>query len=219
MEWIHKFDLFLFDFDGLLVDTERLHFHAYMFLCYNHGFELGWDFARYCDIAHSSATALKEALYREFPELFKEESDFSVLYAEKKKIYIELLKEAPLQLMPGAAELLTALDNAGLRRVVATHSPREQIDLIKAQLPILSTVPTWITREDYKDPKPAPDAYLTAIAQVGKEGDRMIGFEDSMRGLTALRATPALPLLIAPTCPLTLSSGTLYFPTLKDIIV
>ncbi|MES2345404.1 MAG: HAD family phosphatase [Chlamydiota bacterium] len=217
MEWIHKFDLFLFDFDGLLVDTERLHYQAYLFLCYNHGFELGWDFERYCKIAHSDAHALRKALYNEFPDLLKEQPDFRVLYEEKKRIYIEILKERTLELMPGAAELLTALAGAGIRRIIATHSPKEQIDIIRAKQPLLLSIPDVITREDYENPKPAPDAYLTAIAKVSKPGDRIIGFEDSLRGLTALQATPALPVLIAPIRPLTLPQGVLYFPTLKDI--
>ena len=44
MNWISNYDLFLFDLDGLLVDTEKLHFEAYKRLCSRFGYELAWDF-------------------------------------------------------------------------------------------------------------------------------------------------------------------------------
>ncbi|MGD0665742.1 MAG: HAD hydrolase-like protein, partial [Rhabdochlamydiaceae bacterium] len=47
MDWTDKFDLFLFDFDGLLVDTEELHFKAYQMLCQGRGYKLPWDINRF----------------------------------------------------------------------------------------------------------------------------------------------------------------------------
>lgn len=210
MQWINQFDLFLFDFDGLLVDTEKFHYEAYCILCHTQGVELDWDFEQFCNIAHSSATAIRDALH---PRLIHMQPKWDVLYSEKKKIYLNLLSSKPLELMPGAFELLSALAKTNIRRVVATHSPREQINLIKSHLPILNTIPFWVTREDYTNPKPAPDAYLTAIALHGQPQDRIIGFEDSLRGLTALMATPALALHI------TTRPGThpYTFPTINAI--
>lgn len=47
-------------------------------------------------------------------------------------------------------------------------------------------------------PKPDPECYLRAIALCAQPGDRIIGFEDSLRGLQALQQTSALPVLICP---------------------
>ena len=216
MKWIEKFDLFLFDFDGLLVDTERLHFLAYQTLCKRHNCELSWSFEHYCTIAHADAEGLKKEIYQAFPLLYQKEPSWQNLYMEKKRIYLELLENGRLQLMPGVETLLNALFKSNISRAVATHSPREQIEKIKSSLPILNSIPNWITREDYIHPKPAPDAYLTAIERVGKSTDRIIGFEDSLRGLRALQATPALAVLIAPDCPSNLGKNTLHFTSLAD---
>ena len=216
MESLKNYDLFLFDFDGLLVDTEGLHHKAYVRMCQARGVSLDWDFPQFCAIAHASSTALRETLQYLFPEL--QAIDWDVLYAEKKRAYMELLEEGALQLLPGATELLTLLQEKEIRRAVATHSPKEQIDRIKEHLPLLHSIPHWITREDYTHPKPAPDAYLTAIARIGKPEDRIIGFEDSHRGLTALQQTSALPVLIAPTRPNHLPPGTLHFPSLTEFL-
>lgn len=195
MRWVKDFHLFLFDFDGLLVNTEHLHYQAYVDMLAQRGYKVDWSFARFCELAHLNADALKEALYAEFPSL---EPNWDLLYAEKKQIYFELIRSGKVELMPGVKRLLKTLEKEKIRRCVATNSLREQIALIRSQLPILQTIPHWVTREDYANPKPDPECYLRAIQLVERKGDRIIGFEDSVRGIQALSQTPALPILICP---------------------
>src|SRR5271169_1605450 len=118
MNWIQDYQLFLFDFDGVLVDTEPLHYAAYAELCRRHGCELKWDFERFCREAHRKAMGIWDGLKREFPSMFEKELLIEALYEEKKKIYIELLKTSRLELMEGAAELLQALEVQGAKRAV-----------------------------------------------------------------------------------------------------
>lgn len=194
MDWIHNYQLFLFDFDGLLVNTEELHHAAYIKMCKDRGFDLKWSFIDFCALAHSSATALREAILTEFPAL--QAISWDVLYKEKKREYFKILQQNRMQLMPGVEKLLLALEAAGIRRCVATNSALEQIEEIKKALPVLNTIPVWITREDYTQPKPAPDAYLTALKRLLQPGDKIIGFEDSLRGVQALQAANVPPVLI-----------------------
>lgn len=221
MQWIHNFQLFLFDFDGLLVNTEHLHYQAYVNMLARRGHRLDWSFGRFCEVAHLNAEALKEALYTQFPDL---EPNWNQLYSEKKKLYYELISSGKVELMPGAEDLLKVLEEAKIRRCVVTNSLFEQIALIRSELPILQTVPKWITREDYAKPKPHPEGYLRAIELYGQTGDRIIGFEDSLRGIQALKQTPALPILVCPAHhPLlelaTEGGGVLHFETLSRVHV
>lgn len=193
MKWIYDFQLFLFDFDGLLVDTETLHYQAYINAAAQRGYVLDWSFLRFCQIAHLNAEALKDTLCFQFPDLAL---DWTQFYSEKKKIYFELVSGGQVKLMPGVEKLLEALAKADIPRCTVTNSFREQTLLICSQLPVLQTIPKWITREDYEKPKPDSECYLKAIQLYGQPGDRIIGFEDSVRGLQALRGTPALPVLI-----------------------
>lgn len=218
MDWIHKFQLFLFDFDGLLVNTEHLHYQAYVNMLSKRGCRVLWSFAQFCSLAHLNADALKEQIYLEFPLL---DPDWQMLYSEKKKIYIELLASGKVEIMPGVFSLLKELEKAKIRRCVVTNSGLEQIQMIREQQSILQTIPHWITREDYSLPKPNPECYLRAIELYGKDGDRIIGFEDSLRGLTALQQTPALPVLICDTQhPLFREAkGAIHFRSLNDILL
>lgn len=183
MKWITEYQLFLFDFDGLLVNTEEIHFEAYRQMCAGRGFNLPWDFQRYCLMAHYDSNKLKNSIYQDLPELYALEPDWSVLYAEKKRAMIALLNQGAIHLMPGAELLLRTLDETGIPSAVVTNSPIDQIAIIKKYNPILDTIPHWFTRETYKEPKPNPECYLNAIALVAPQAKKIIGFEDTPEGL------------------------------------
>jgi beta-phosphoglucomutase len=196
MKWIHQFDLILLDFDGLLIGSEQLQLQAYQALCAEEGFTLNWDFHHFCAISHTSSTGLQEAIYAEFPLLYSREPRWEVLRARKNQIYTDLLKLGKLQLLPGVEQLLKELSLARIKRCVVTHSAKEQVELVKRQLPLLTTIPLWITREQYAEPKPAPDGYLKALQLLADRGDRIVGFEDSLRGVQALEQASIPSVLI-----------------------
>ncbi len=196
MDWISYYQLFLFDLDGLLVNTEELHFRAYVRMCQDRGFHLPWDFTAYFNIAQQDAEAPKRAIYAQFPDLEKQEPRWDVLYAEKKNAYMHLLQEEPIPLLPGVEKLLRKLQDKNIARCVVTHSSRSLVEIIKEKNPVLNTIPHWIAREDYDKPKPSPDGYLRAMNLFAHKEDRVVGFEDSIRGMKALMATSATPVLI-----------------------
>ena len=196
---LSSYDAILFDFDGLLVDTEPLHFAAYKEMCLRNQVALDWDFTRFCTEAHGSANGIWKIFQREFPQLFARSSQ-DVLYLEKKEIYQELLQKSSLNLMPGVKALLQALAKSNALSAVVTNSTRSQIELIRKALPILDVIPLWITREDYMLAKPAPDGYLLAIEKLGKK-KRIVGFEDTIKGIQALQSAKVDAVLVASKVP------------------
>lgn len=195
LQWMKDYQLFLFDFDGLLVNTEQVHFEAYKQMCLRRGFVLDWDYSKFCFAAHFESMGLRDQIYAQFPRLYEIEPLWEVLYAEKKQIYLELLKKN-VQLMPGVEEILLFLKEADLKSCVVTNSPSEQIEVIRRQNPLLNVIRNWMTREQYHLPKPHPESYLKAIEMYAKKEDRIIGFEDSPKGLQALLGTRAQPVMV-----------------------
>lgn len=221
MHWIHDYQLFLFDFDGLLVNTEEIHFMAYKRMCQAHGYTLDWSFERYCQAAHYDSEALRIQIYEKFPHLQAKEPLWSALYAQKKQAVIDLLNEGAVHLMPGVEKLLKSLQAANIKRCVVTHSPQELIDTVVRKHPILKSIPNWITREHYSHPKPSSECYLKAIEMFASSKDRVIGFEDSPRGMMALLGTRAKPVLICqanyPEIPAFIARGVVHYPSLESI--
>ncbi len=196
MNWIDPYNLVLFDFDGLLVNSEQLHYEAYKQMCARRGFTMAWGFHHYADIAHSSPEALYKALQEEFPGLC-EEGGWPACYEEKQHIYQELISDGKMGLMPGVEILLEYLAKKDVSRCVVTNSRRVQVEAISQAIPALRTIPHFLTREDYSARKPAPDGYLLAIERYGNDASRIIGFEDTLIGVQSLSATKrALPVLI-----------------------
>lgn len=221
MHWIRQFNLFLFDFDGLLVNTEEIHFLAYKLMCAHYGVDMNWDFNRYCQSAHYNSEKFLKDFRNDFPQLFAAEPDWNVLYAKKKEIVIDLLHHGAIHLMPGVERLLSSLKEANIPSCVVTHSADELIKVARKKNPILNTISHWITREHYQNAKPSPECYLKAIEMFSDESDSIIGFEDTPRGLQALMQTRAKPLLICeakyPEIPDFIRQGVHHYVTLDAI--
>ena len=199
MRWIDNFDLFLFDLDGLLVNSEILHYQAYKKMLEKRGFLLDWSFEKFCEIAHYSHDCLQKEIFMKFPKLEKIQPDWNLLRDEKNLIYLDMLSNGcEMQLLPGVEKLLLELERKNIKRCVVTNSNKEMVMLIKKCQKCLQTIPNWVTREDYKHPKPYPDGYLHAIKLFGKKGDKIIGFEDSRRGIISLIRANVCPVLINP---------------------
>lgn len=197
---LDRFSLWLFDMDGLLVDTEHLHLLAYQNICKNRGGHLPWTLEQFLQIAHKSSSALKEELYELFPQFRK--ISWNTLYAEKKEEYLKCLQVQTLKAMPGAQLIVSLALELGVIACVVTHSPKQQTEIIRQKLPFLDQIPHWITREDYERAKPDPQCYKKAIDRFTSGGSpphRVIGFEDSARGLLALMGTASQAVLVANT--------------------
>lgn len=180
--------LFLLDLDGLLVRTEELHCAAYREMCARRGERLDWSFERYCLAAHYGPEHLRQELAVALPGLFADGTSWDLLHREKRDLYAALLARTEVELQPGVAELLHKVRERGASAVVVTNSPRAACATLAARLPPLAAVDGWVCREDYERPKPAPDAYRTALARWGVAAAAAVGLEDTPRGVEALVA-------------------------------
>lgn len=197
MQWIHDYDLYLFDFDGLLVNTEELHHKAYQTMCAGRGYKLTWTFPEYAEIAHTDAAALRKRIYEDFPELKALEPHWDILYKEKTEAYLSLLGKGEVELMPGAETLLKELAKRHKTMCVVTNSRWDMVEPVIDHNPALELIQHWITREDYDQPKPNPECYKVAVERFLPQGGRVIGFEDSPRGLNALMGADVESILIS----------------------
>jgi len=159
VKWIKQFKGILFDLDGLLVNTEELHYAAYKKVLKRRGYILDWSFSTFCNLAHSGINSLRDAIHAYYPQLLTNALDWQDICREKKVIYLEILRMGNIEYMPGVERLLQVIAAEKIKCCVVTNSPLEETIIIRHALPHLNRIPFWITREQYANPKPNPDAY------------------------------------------------------------
>jgi beta-phosphoglucomutase len=166
----------VFDLDGVIADTEPLHWRASQQVLRECGVEIDLDEYRRQWIARGGGweRACRVYTLRLTPEAVR---------ARKAIVYRALLRER-VTARPGAAELLARLRTSH-RLGLATNSERAEVDLILARLGVASFFDATIAREDYVEAKPAPDAYLAAAAALRLPPTECAVVEDTERGVRA----------------------------------
>ncbi len=194
---LEKFSHLFFDFDGLLVDTEPLHFRAWEQLCKQEKLSFNLTFLNYTKLAH----AVKSSFY----PFLKQENHLSDeiidnLKIEKHKIYLELLKKSPPSWKSGAEEFLKQAYKNKLTLVVVTNARLSEITIIKQHLQSLTFIEHWITSDCYKERKPHPEPYLTAYSRFPSiKKNAIFCFEDTLKGAASFTRADLLGVIINPT--------------------
>ncbi|WP_338684376.1 HAD family phosphatase [Haloferula helveola] len=172
-----NFDAVLFDFDGILVDTEWAIYEAWQrtFRAHDHDLPLetytrcvGSDFDTW-----SPKTHLEDLTGRSF--------DWHQLDADRQvEIRADLEKSGP---MPGVVALLDRLQTAGTPLAVVSSSNHAWVDGWLEKLRLAPYFNAVVCRGDAPRIKPAPDLWLEALRQLGKDGTSCLAIEDSLNGV------------------------------------
>jgi HAD superfamily hydrolase (TIGR01509 family) len=166
----------LFDMDGTLADTEPLQWEAYRRTLRPFGVDVGLDEYRRHWIAVEGGAEYAVRTHR-LPV------DAATLRARKAEAYRALLAAGVVP-RPGAGAALERLRGTH-RLAVATNSIRAEADVVLAALGLRELFDAVVVREDYENPKPAPDAYLAAARRIGLPPERCVVVEDATRGVRA----------------------------------
>lgn len=189
----------VFDFDGLILDTETPIFETWRDVFRRHGCELGlevWQDALgthggFDPCAHlGSLTGLR--------------LDCDALRVEVRSSNLARCEAQPL--LPGVPERLEEARALGLPVAVASSSTRGWVGGWLGRHAIAPMVEVVCGREDVARVKPAPDLFLLAAARLGVPPGSCLVFEDSANGVRAARAAGmrcvAVPNAITRTLPL-----------------
>jgi HAD superfamily hydrolase (TIGR01509 family) len=172
---------FLFDFDGLILDTETASRGGYEWLYAQHGHELPPDLWALCvgTIDGWDPWAHLEGLVgpvdRESWNERRFAHELSLLEAE--------------ELRPGIARYLAFAEEHDLKRAIVSSASRHWIDMHLERLERTVGWDAIVTADhDPERAKPRPTLYLEALAALGVAAGEAVAFEDSPNGAQAARA-------------------------------
>ncbi len=174
-----KIKAVLFDMDGLMVDTEPLHFQAYekVFTKYGKNFSKEENIKRY--IGTSDVYCAKDMVVR-----FNLPISAEKLLEEKRQIYKEFIKNQ-LVAQSGLSSLLTNLSENNYKIAIASSATLEEIETVIKGLDISSQIDDYVSAEEVENGKPAPDVYFLAARKLGINPNECLVLEDSPRGVQA----------------------------------
>lgn len=177
----------IFDLDGVLIDSEALHYRAYSAVLERFGVSVSRELYAVQWIAGGRGPEYAVATY-DLPITANE------LRHRKQPIYHALLQEEAV-LMPGVEAAVDRLQ-ARFPLAVATNSSHEDVDWILRRFGLWDHFEAVIGREDYVAAKPEPDAFLAAASRLGVPPSRCLVVEDAERGVLAARRAGAIPVAI-----------------------
>jgi HAD superfamily hydrolase (TIGR01509 family) len=174
---------FLFDFDGLILDTELASRAGWELLYREHGHELPTDlWATLVGATHAPWDPMAH-----LEELVGEPLEREALNERRYAHEIALIEAEELR--PGIAEYLAAARQHGLKRAIVSSSTRRWVDMHLERLEEAAGRDAICTAD--RDParaKPAPVLYLEALEQLDVIADEAVAFEDSPNGVLAAKA-------------------------------
>jgi HAD superfamily hydrolase (TIGR01509 family) len=170
----------VFDFDGLILDTEEPVYRSWLEVYQAHGEEL--PFERWVQIVGSTTTGfhpqhhLEERLGRALP---KEVLDRRI----GRRTELVLAQK----LLPGVVSHIDQAKGMGLKVGVASSSTAEWVRGHLARLGILEQFDCLRCRDDVANAKPAPDLYVAVLDCLGVAASDAFAIEDSPNGVMAAK--------------------------------
>jgi len=178
----------VFDFDGVLVDSEPLHFRALRDCLLPEGLAIGETeyYARYA--AYDDRTAIRLALEEHGTAYDAERVDR--VARRKAGLFETLLRGIPF--FPGAPELVRALARE-MPLAIASGALRSEIERILVGGGLRDPFRAIVGAEDVARTKPDPMPYLHAVALLSSEAPDLrpedcVAFEDTSAGIASARA-------------------------------
>ena len=171
----------LFDFDGLLVDTESASYAAWADVYRNHGHELTLE--RWS----AAVGTIGFEPFDDLEALVGRQVDRERLDAERRAA--EFAQTDAEELREGVADYLDEADRLGLPRAIVSSSSRWWIERHLERLELLEGWAFILAADgDVARAKPRPVLYLEALRRLGVAPGEAIAFEDSPNGITAAKA-------------------------------
>lgn len=175
---------FIFDVDGVLIDSRKLHQAAWEEYVEHFGRRLPGDFQQKLFGKHN-----REIVRELFgPQLTLEELDRhgaakEALYRERARPWVKSL------LVPGIEQFMAR--HAAVPMAVASNAERANVEFVLEHTGLGRFIRVALDPGQVRRPKPDPEIYLLAARRLGVAPAECVIFEDSHSGVTAARAAGA----------------------------
>lgn len=185
----------IFDCDGVVVDSNRLHVETWRETAAAHGYPMA-------DPEHIGKCGLRTiAVIRDLLRWPVTEQEAVALGEEKESRYRDRIRAGGIAPIPGVRETLARAAALGIPCALGSSAPRENAELCLSALGLSSFFRAVVTGADVTRGKPDPEIFLTAAAKLGIPPGECLVIEDAPAGVEAAHRAgmPAIALLTSHT--------------------
>lgn len=173
---------FVFDMDGVIVDTNPYHKIALRQFAEKYGYFLDEEGL----IKKIYGRTNKEWIPNLFGRTMSPE-EVSRYGEEKEKLFRDLYEKDIVE-VPGLTEFLEKAAQLGVTMAIGTSAPRSNVDFVLNHTGIGKFFPVILDESHVTHGKPNPEIYLNCAAALGLSPAQCIVFEDSLSGVAAGKA-------------------------------
>ena len=170
----------IFDFDGLIVDSETPGFQAWSEVYTTHGCSLPFDKYSAC-----IGTIGGFDLHAYLEEQSGRSLDRAALERACNTRWLQLMHAQPM--LPGIAACVSSAKRRGLKLAIASSSTQKWVTRNLRKFELLDQFDAICTSDHVSAVKPDPALYLLALEKLGVKADQAIAFEDSPNGILAAK--------------------------------
>lgn len=174
-------DALIFDFDGLIIDTETPDFQTWQEIYREHGAEL--DFAVWSQYIGGAAARFDPYEYLE--TLIGRPIDRAAVQQRYRVRVRGRIAEQPI--LPGVQEYIGEAKRLGLRLGLASSSTREWVEGNLSRLGLLHEFHCVRCSDDVSRVKPDPELYRAVLTHLNVSSHRAVALEDSPNGIRAAK--------------------------------
>ncbi len=168
----------LFDFDGLMLDTENACFGGWKWVFETHGLDYQLEEFQQIVGTDKSPRPLLEERLGAIP-------DWESVDVERREYERQL--GCDMEIKPGVMELLSEAFSRGWKRAVVSSSPRHWVHPHLERRGVSHLFEDFICHGDAPRAKPAPDLYVEALRRLDVTGAESVALEDSYNGALAAK--------------------------------
>lgn len=178
---------FIFDMDGVIIDSEPIHARAKMATLREYGIDLSAEEIGLDKYVGRSAKSFWEDMKIRFPETFTEA--WQVMAGKKYEKYMDILNnDASIQAIQGIPELLQRLKSKGYKIGLGSSSVRPMVKNVLTRFGIIEYFDALATGDEVEHAKPDPAIYLLAAQRLGVKPENCTVVEDAASGVRAAKA-------------------------------
>jgi HAD superfamily hydrolase (TIGR01509 family) len=173
----------IFDFDGLIVDTELPDYESWQQVYRQHGCEL--QLQSWGQIVGGTGASNFDP-HTNLEELCGQPLDREEVWISRRKHYLDSIAEQPV--LPGVTDYLDSAEELGLKLAVASSSEENWVRGHLARLGLYDRFDAIKTADDVNRTKPDPELYFATLDTLSLKPSQAIVFEDSPNGVKAAKA-------------------------------